>query len=185
MEKIKFKKQVFSRRGGVTKRVPLVIKYHPLLKSVCTILYKHLYLLHMDKEVKKVSPVAPIVSFKSAQKINSYLVRAKFYPLQRAMGPFKCKKPRCEVCINVIETDTFTSTATGEIFKINHKFNCDDKCLIYLLTCNQCRKQYVGQTVDSFRFRWNYYKCNCQKHAKGESVKQQHLNYHFILEDHL
>ena len=32
--------------------------------------------------------------------------------------------------MNVIEADTFTSTASGESFKINHKFNCDDKCLI-------------------------------------------------------
>ena len=42
MEKVKFKKLVFSRRGGVTKGVPLVITYHPLRKSVGTILYKHL-----------------------------------------------------------------------------------------------------------------------------------------------
>ena len=124
----------------------------------------------MDKEVKNVFPIAPIVSFKSIRKLRSYLVRAKLYPLQRTVGSFKCNKPRCEVGINVIETETFTSAATGESFKINHKFNCDDKCLIYLLTCNQCRKQYVGQTVDSFRFRWNNYKCNCHKHAKGESV---------------
>ena len=47
-------------------------------------------------------------------------------------------------------------------------------------TCNQCRKQYVGQTVDSFRFKWNNYKCNCYKHAEGESVKQMHL----MLEEH-
>ena len=100
------------------------------------------------------------------------------------MGLFKCNKTRCEVCVNVIETDIFTSTATGESFKINHKFNCDDKCLIYLLTCNQCRKQYVEQMVDSFRFRWNNYKYIYHKHAKGESVKQQDLYDHFMLEDH-
>ena len=47
MEKVKFKKQVFSRRGGVTKGVSFVITYHPLLKSVGTILYKHLFLLHL------------------------------------------------------------------------------------------------------------------------------------------
>ena len=75
MEKVKLKKkQVLSRRGVVTKGVPLVIKYHPLLKSIGTILHKHLYLLHMDKEVKKVFPVEPIVSFKSARKLSSYLV---------------------------------------------------------------------------------------------------------------
>ena len=59
-----------------------------------------------------------------------------------------------------------------------------DKCLICLLTCDQCTKQYVGQTVDSFHFRWNNYKCNCHKHAKGESVKRQHLYDHFMQEDH-
>ena len=128
-----------------------------------TILYKHLYLLHIDKEVKKVFPVASIVSFKSARKLSSYLARAKLHPLQKTVGSFKCDKPRREVCINVIETDTFVNIVTGESFKINHKFNSDDRCLIYLLTCNQCRKQYVEQTVDSFCFRWNNYKCNCYK----------------------
>ena len=138
----------------------------------------------MEKEIKKVFPIAPMVSFKSARKLSSYLVRAKLYPLQRAVGSFKCNKPRCEICINIIETDILTSTVTGESFEINHKFNCDDRCLIYLLTCNKCRKQYVGKTVDSFRFRWNNYKCNCYKHTKGGSVKQQHLYDHFVLEDH-
>ena len=71
IEKVKFKKQVFRKRGRVTTAVPLVITYHSLLKSVGTILYKHLYLLHMDKEVKKVFPIAPIVSFESARKLSS------------------------------------------------------------------------------------------------------------------
>ena len=41
----------------------------------------HLYILYLDKEVKKVFSPAPIVSFKSARKLSSYLVRAKLYPL--------------------------------------------------------------------------------------------------------
>ena len=172
MEKVKFKKQVFSRTGGVTKGMSLVTTYHSLLKIVRIFLQKHLYPLRMDKEVKQVFLVAPIVSFKSAQKPSSYFVRAKLYPLQRTVAPFRCNKHQCEVRINVIDTDTFTNIATGESFTTNHKFYCDDKCLIYLLTCNQCRKQHVRQTVDSFRFKWNNYKRNCHKHAKDESVKQ-------------
>ena len=112
--------------------MPLEIMHHPLLKLVGTILCRHLHVLHMDKEVKKVFPAATIVSFKSARKLSSYLVGVKLYPLQRTVGSLKCNKPICEVRINVIETDTFTSTVTGESFKINHKFNCDDRYLIYL-----------------------------------------------------
>ena len=50
--------------------------------------------------------------------------------------------------------DTFTSAVTGETFKINHKLNCDNKCLKYLFTCECCGKQYVGETSGYFRFRW-------------------------------
>ena len=97
MEKVKFEKQVFSRRRGVTKGVPLVITYHLLLKSVRTILYKHLYQLHIDKNVKKIFTVAHIVSFKSAHKPSSYLVRARLYSVQKTVRSFKYNKPyvRC------------------------------------------------------------------------------------------
>ena len=87
----------------------------------------------------------PMVSFRSARKVSSYLVRAKVYPLERTVGSFKCKKSRCQVCLNVNETDTFTSTVTKKTYKINHKFDCSDKCLIYLLTCKKCLIQYVGK----------------------------------------
>ena len=64
--------------------------------------------------------------------------------------------------IYVEETDTFTSSVTGETL-INHKLNCDDKCLIYLLTSKCCGKQYVGETTDEFSLRWNNYKSNDRK----------------------
>ena len=88
----------------------------------------------MNQEVKNVFTPGPIVSYRCARKISSYLVRAKLYPLERKVGSVKCGKSRCEVCLNIQETDTFTSTTTGESFKINHKLNCDNNCLIYLLT---------------------------------------------------
>ena len=80
-------------------------------------------------------------------------MRAKLYPLHRKIGSKKCAKNRCEVCDYVTDTDTFTSTVTGESFKINHQLNCDDRCIIYLLTCKQCQKQYTGDTAGDFRYR--------------------------------
>ena len=73
------------------KGIPLVVTYHPLLKSFSGIIDKNLSILHMDKEVKKVFTPRPIVSFRSACKLNSYLVRAKLYPLERMVGSYKCK----------------------------------------------------------------------------------------------
>ena len=107
------------------------------------------------------------------------LSRAKLYPIHRTVGSFKCTKKRCEVCKNVNITDSFTSLVTQNMYKINHKLNCDDKCLIYLLTCKQCRKQYVGETTDTFQKRWNNYKNNARKFLRRESYMQEHLFEHF------
>ena len=90
----------------------------------------------MNQEIKNVFTPEPIVLYRSARKISSYLVRTTLCPLERKVGSEKCGKSRCEVCLNIQETDTFTSTTTGKGFKINHKLNRNDNCLIYLLTLN-------------------------------------------------
>ena len=84
------------------------------------------------------------------------------------MGSKGCSKKRCEVCVNVFETDTFSSTVSGETFKINHNLNCDDKCLIYIFTCESCGKKYVQETTGEFRFRWDNYKCNDRKYTMND-----------------
>ena len=138
----------------------------------------------MDKEVKKIFTPKPMISFCSARKLSNYLLRAKMYPIERIVGSKNCGSKRCEVCINVNETSTFTSTVTGETFIINHKFDCNIRCLVYLLTCRKCTIQYVGQTMDQFRSRWNNYKSDSRKYSRGDSCMQQHLFNHFCTSGH-
>ena len=86
-----------------------------------------------------------------------------------------CGKKRCEVC----ETDIFSSAVTGATFKINHKLNRDNKCLIYLFTCDCCGKQYVGETTREFRFRWNNYKPNDWKYTRSIYTFSKWATYRF------
>ena len=104
---------------------PFVTTYHPSLKKIGRIINQSLYILHMNEEVKSVFTPTPMVFFPSARKLSSYLVRAKLYPLERTVGSVQCKGKRCQTCQ-------------------------DDICLVYLLTCNVCLKQYVGQTIKEF-----------------------------------
>ena len=150
MKKVHFSEQC-QKPKKLEKGVPFVVTYHPLLSKLSSLIHRNLYLLHMNQEVKNVFTPGPIVSYRSARKISNYLARAKLYPIERKVGSEKCGKSRCEVCLNIHETDTFTSTATVESFNINHKLNCNDNCLIYLLTCKCCGKQYVEETTDEFR----------------------------------
>ena len=173
MKKVKFNHSHFIGKHNSKKGIPLVVTYHPLLKSLSKIISKNLHLLYMDEEVKRVFTPGPMISFRSSRKLSDYLVRAKLYPTETVVGSFKCNKPLCLVCVNVTETNTFSSTVTSKTYKINHKFDCDENCLVYLLTCKHCGIQYVGQTVADFRYRWNNYKDNCRKHSRNENCMQK------------
>ena len=74
----------------------------------------------MNEELKHLFTSGPMVSFRISTKISSYLVRAKLYSVERSVGSFNCKRPRYQICAYVNETDSFTSTVTGETYKINH-----------------------------------------------------------------
>ena len=67
---------------------------------------------------------------------------------------------------------------------VNHHLDCDSKCVVYLLTCKVRKKQYVGQTTDKFRFRWNNYK-SCQRTAMSNKAHTQaFFHWHFLGEKH-
>ena len=65
------------------------------------------------------------------------------YPLERKAGSAKCNGKHCQVCLNINETDTFESFQTKQEYKINHRLNCNGKCLIYLLSCKVSGLQYI------------------------------------------
>ena len=163
--------------------VLFVVTYHPQLKKISKIIKKHIKHFHADPEVRFVFTPLPFISFCSVQNLRSHLVRSKLYPQERKIGRSKCNSPRCLTCNNIKECDTFTSHVTKETFKINHHFNCNSKCLIYLFSCKLYGKQYVGWTADKFRYRWNTYN-NCQRKAeRGEDPLQKYLHDHFLSED--
>ena len=77
-----------------------------------------------------------------------------------------------------------TYTVIQNTCKINHQFNCSKKCVVYLLTCNKCFKQYIGETVDDFGRSWNNYKSNDRKFQRLELCMQEQLLSQFSMAGH-
>ena len=170
-----------DRQKGIT----LVVTYNPFLCHLGLTIRKNLFLLYQDEEVKRVFTPAPFLSFRTAGTLRTHLVRAKVYPVEeRLVGSRKCLRNRCQVCKNVVETDIFQSFVDKKVYKINHRFTCSDKCLVYLLSCKVCGRQYTGQTVDEFRYRWNNYKDNNRKSLRRDEHKQADVFVHVQSLDH-
>ena len=62
--KVKHQPNVSTRTKNKTQGVPLVITYHPLFKTFGSIIRKHLNILYMNEEVKKVFSPCPMISFR-------------------------------------------------------------------------------------------------------------------------
>ena len=133
--------------------ISLVVTYNPAFKSLSQVIRKNFQLLYLEEQVKKLFLPAPFVSLRSTRNLKSYLVKSKIYPVERKVGSEKCKSKCCLVCLNVSETDIFQLFQTKERYKINHQLNCNDKCLIYLLSCKIYGLQYVDSTTNKFRLR--------------------------------
>ena len=77
-----------------------------------------------------------------------------------------------------------------KVHKNNHRFTCSDKCLVHLLSCNVFQRQYNGQNVNEFSYRWDNYKNNNRKSLKVDDHNQagifanfQNLDHKGFLED--
>ena len=83
MEKVKCgqRSKVGSKQSGVG--APFAITSHTKIKKIAQIMKKLEHLLNQDESTKWVSTPLPMVSYRSAKKLRSYLVRIKLWPLQR------------------------------------------------------------------------------------------------------
>ena len=76
-------------------------------------------------------------------------------PPRLQTGVFTCKRKTCKTCVHMPHTSFFTSKITGKKFLIRHRFSCNSKMVIYLISCSypKCNKQYVGRTTQKLSNR--------------------------------
>ena len=67
---------------------------------------------------------------------------------------------------------------------MNFHFDCNIICMVYLLTCRICKKQYTGSTITRFWDRFNQYKSNLKFYGEGRRDFKKKLLEHFYNHDH-
>ena len=67
-----------------------------------------------------------------------------------------CNQPKCLTCPVLNTSHFYRSTITNRVYHVNfHNISCKSKNLIFLLTCNSCHAQYVGETSQYLHKRIN------------------------------
>ena len=59
---------------------------------------------------------------------------------------FNCSEKRCECCNYLLINDHYTVKNVQISFKLKKRFTCDKSNLIYVVICDTCKEEYIGET---------------------------------------
>ena len=87
----------------------------------------------------------------------------------------KCTDSRCLFCQIVIENETYT-TKSGYVLKRNFPMTCKTRDLIYLLICEGCLEEYMGETGTQMNLRTNLHRSQIvnENYSKMKVCKHVH-----------
>ena len=169
-------------------RITVILTYHPAYKNVWQIFKDSHQILHLSDELKELFPKTPRIAFRNGRSLKDQLVHASISENkdERPRGNYGCRDKRCNIHkVYLTQGNTFKSSVTKKEYQIKGHFNCNSECIVYLITCRTCKKQYVGSTITRCRDRFNKYPAGVRNYGKGErGMPQEHLFEHFHSEGH-
>ena len=81
-----------------------------------------------------------------------------------------CNDKRCKTCPSFIKSNIFISHVTGQEYNIinntGENLTCHSQNIIYLLTCQHCGIQYIGETILPFHKRNNLHRTEPNQHIE-------------------
>ncbi|KAJ8032973.1 Zonadhesin [Holothuria leucospilota] len=170
----------YKTRQSNSNRVPLVTEYHSGLPPLAKFIQKHLPILQSTVCLKSIFPDPSVVAFSRPPNLRDILVRAKFQDkasVEANNENFGCSPcpAKCKTCALVDSTKQFQSYQTARTFQSRQSINCLSRNVIYLIYCNLCGTQYVGESKNSLRMRMTQHR-SAIKTKKVEQPVANHFN---------
>lgn len=148
--------------------------------------------LSSDRELRYIFQEPPQVSYKHSPNLSQLLVRAKLnhnidtnistyskpsisipsYPAKN----ISCRNKQCGTCKQLTQRSHYSSFQTKQYYEIPDIYSCDTTGTIYLLECQLCNKQYIGETHTTLRNRIKHHR-NMYKTATNRPI-YHHIHQH-------
>ena len=156
----------------------LVTTHNPSNSPIRKIVEENWTLLNKSKTTRTLENAKFIFGLRRNKNLSDLLVRASTRTSSNVI-PNIAKNPcnrssTCRYCPILDTTGHLVSTTNGRKFTTMRKVNCQSSNLIYVITCNTCKVQYVGQTKNRIltRFQGRF---NDIAHDRDTTVAR-HLN---------
>lgn len=138
------------------KVLPFVSTFNPKNPEFFQVLRSNATFLQQDATMQRVLNKFEIIKSKrQSASLKKILTKAKFsdeIPTETENYVQKCNNTRCGTCPFLQEGKDF-KFKSGSKFTVRSSFNCTSSNLLYVITCNGCGENYIGQTGDTLRHR--------------------------------
>ena len=193
---IKFENKANLIKFKIKKRyiIPFIIPYDFRRKNPKHKITKHWKDLYCDPEHKFTFDQPPIICFNNKKNIGQIITKTALtndiinldipnsqrnYHIPKLITP--CLKNNCYTCQVLYNKNSFICNSTKQKHYIRNRFSCDSRNLIYVIQCNICQVQYVGQTSTPIRARLRHHR---NKFNAKNVTPRQHIYIHFDKHHH-
>ena len=151
----------------------------PALPALSSILKKHWRVMTQDPYLKEVFPLPPMIAYRRPTNLKDKLVRAKIpshssRPSRRVPGMRKCRFD-CLTCPYVQPGQVVKSTASSYKHDIENQVDCQTSNIIYCLSCEKCKDQYIGETEKTLAVRFGQHR-GYVRNKKLDKSTGEHFN---------
>ena len=169
----------------INSEVYYIVQFHPGLPDIKGTLNKFLAILYTSERKSMVFSRPSVVSFSQPKNLSQQLCRAKLQePQKEAIQSKPCKDNRCQLCTTFVSANCVTSTSNGRTFHCrNQSTNCNTKWAVYVIMCDVCGMQYVGQR-NNIRSRMNGHKSDYRRFFNEDFYKSDTSSLYSHLKSH-
>ena len=137
--------------------------------------------LALSDRMKEATPFPPIIGKRNPKNLKHLIMPSKLpkirHNLDQDKGIKKCTYKKCVICINHLVTNNkVKSFYNKKSFNIKETMSCESTNIIYIMWCNKCQIQYVGETVNSLKSRFYQHRSNIKKQAGNCTNIINHFN---------
>ena len=162
--------------------LPLVLTYHPSNHLVKKIIMDNWGILKYSPLCRDALPEKPLFATRRNTNLKDILIKSRLDPSKpsNTTGHPNLKAPckfwNCSVCINLKKLKSFRSEQNNKSYKTPPNVQCRTPNVVYLLTCNICQKQYIGETKRPFIARLKEHLADVR--FKRDKPVALHMNSH-------
>ena len=140
--------------------IPIVHTFYPNDRTFFNIQNFIPILNNSDRMREVLKNKKVLKSYRQGPNLKRLLTHSQLNKINNVM---KCNDSRCGICKTIIEGTNFTFIESGKTITVNHNMSCSSGNVIYVLQCNGCNQNYIGETGDTLRHR--------------STVHRQHINH--------